>query len=246
MARGKKSPNIDKLTEEYLRKEHSEKGRSVNSIARGLGVASVTVLRRLAVFNIPALVKYPKVAVGAKYSRLLVIEQAKKDNRGREYWLCRCDCGKEVKVTGHNLKYRGVRSCGCLHVERAREANIGIRRSNKTSGEMPASYWNYLVRGAERRGISFSVTCEQAEKLYRDQGGACALSGLPIAFAAHWNTLGTASLDRKDSDFGYCLENVQWVHKDINRMKWAFTQEDFVAYCAAVTKHQKMLKRQAA
>ena len=41
----------------------------------------------------------------------------------------------------------------------------------------------------------------------------------------------TASLDRIDSKKGYIEGNIQWVHKDINRMKWAFNEDYFIKLC---------------
>ena len=36
-------------------------------------------------------------------------------------WLCKCDCGAEVVVSGCNLRKRKTRSCGCLRSELAAE-----------------------------------------------------------------------------------------------------------------------------
>ena len=30
------------------------------------------------------------------------------------YWLCKCDCGKEITVLGHSLRDGNTKSCGCL------------------------------------------------------------------------------------------------------------------------------------
>lgn len=45
---------------------------------------------------------------------------------------------------------------------------------------------------------------------------------------------GTASLDRKDNTRGYTLNNVQWVHKDVNIMKNTFDRDYFVSMCRRV------------
>ena len=44
----------------------------------------------------------------------------------------------------------------------------------------------------------------------------------------------TASLDRIDSKLGYELNNIQWVHKDINMMKQAYTNNYFIEHCKLV------------
>jgi len=49
----------------------------------------------------------------------------------------------------------------------------------------------------------------------------------------------TASVDRIDSSIGYVMGNIQWVHKDINKMKSDFSQELFIAWCGLVASHQQ-------
>jgi len=33
---------------------------------------------------------------------------------------------------------------------------------------------------------------------------------------------------------GYIIGNVQWVHRDINRMKWGMTEDVFIRWCKRV------------
>jgi hypothetical protein len=44
----------------------------------------------------------------------------------------------------------------------------------------------------------------------------------------------TASLDRIDSSKSYNKNNIQWVHKDVNKMKWAFNQNHFIKFCKLI------------
>lgn len=50
-------------------------------------------------------------------------------------------------------------------------------------------------------------------------------------------TDGAASLDRIDSKKDYTIDNVQWVHKDLNYMKQDFTEEEFINYCKLVVNY---------
>jgi hypothetical protein len=45
-------------------------------------------------------------------------------------------------------------------------------------------------------------------------------------------------LDRIDSEKGYTLENIQWVHKTINQMKMNMKENDFIQFCIAVAKNK--------
>jgi hypothetical protein len=61
---------------------------------------------------------------GERFGRLRIIRQVgvlKK--RGRVY-LCRCDCGKTIKVQGRHLRSRETQSCGCLYRDSRRRANF--------------------------------------------------------------------------------------------------------------------------
>ncbi len=44
------------------------------------------------------------------------------------------------------------------------------------------------------------------------------------------------SLDRKDSSLGYTVDNVWWVHKDINKIKWKFEFNYFKEICSKIIK----------
>ena len=49
----------------------------------------------------------------------------------------------------------------------------------------------------------------------------------------------TASVDRIDSSGGYVESNVQWVHKDVNKMKMDIPQNQFIEYCKIISSHNK-------
>jgi hypothetical protein len=51
--------------------------------------------------------------------------------------------------------------------------------------------------------------------------------------------LTTASLDRIDSSKGYVIDNVQWLHRDINMMKQRFSQEYFINICKHIAENNK-------
>ena len=76
--------------------------------------------------------------------------------------------------------------------------------------------------------------------MFQAQQGRCALTGMPLVIAqvASKRTDTTASLDRIDSGAGYVVGNVQWVHKDINRMKGNLTDLEFLHFCQMVSSHR--------
>lgn len=57
---------------------------------------------------------------GKRFGRFEVLEYAGKRPQGKTQhtlWLCRCDCGREVVVFGHNLRSGRSKSCGCYKVD---------------------------------------------------------------------------------------------------------------------------------
>lgn len=125
----------------------------------------------------------------------------------------------------------------------AKASNMGVRSDYgqrrkgenvqfKGHEEISGTYWTRAQRKAKMRGFAFEVTLPYAWDLYQCQRGQCALSGIPIVFsstgAAHD---GCASLDRIDSTKGYVPGNVQWVHKDVNKMKWDTSEPEFIRFC---------------
>jgi len=63
------------------------------------------------------LTKKGKNETGKRYSRLLVLEDAGKDNFGNKKWLCACDCGNKKIIVGMFLRKGLIASCGCLRKE---------------------------------------------------------------------------------------------------------------------------------
>ena len=51
---------------------------------------------------------------------------------------------------------------------------------------------------------------------------------------------GTASLDRIISTNGYTIDNIQWVHKDINELKWDKTYEELLSICKKVVEYARI------
>jgi hypothetical protein len=159
----------------------------------------------------------------------------------KRYYMCSCKCGSTKEVAINNLAYGHTKSCGCLKHRRAKD-NPGWTGYEGISGY----YWNKLKHNATKRKsrkLPFKITIEYAWALFLEQDKCCALTGLPIDTSQssknkEWSS--TASLDRIDSSQGYIPGNVQWVHKDVNQMKWTLSQDRFINVCKlVVNKHDK-------
>ena len=60
---------------------------------------------------------------GQPSGRLLVLYECGRAKNGCVLWKCRCECGNECVVRGAQLKNQHTQSCGCLHLDRARECH---------------------------------------------------------------------------------------------------------------------------
>ena len=79
---------------------------------------------------------------------------------------------------------------------------------------------------------------EDIADLLAEQGGCCALSGLPISACGDLNDI-TASLDRVDNSKGYVNGNIQLVHKKVNMMRGSLPVKEFVSFCNLVANRVK-------
>ena len=73
--------------------------------------------------------------------------------------------------------------------------------------------------------------------MFISQNKLCAISHVPIKFKINHKDEQTASLDRIDSKKPYTLDNVQWVHKTINQMKWTLMPNEFIEWCKIIAQN---------
>lgn len=171
--------------------------------------------------------------IGKRFGRLIVENIDTFCYKKQSYWICKCDCGKIKSVRGSHLQLGRTISCGCI--------NRG-KTSKKWKGyeEISGKFFYSIKRNAITRNIGFNITIKDLWDLYLKQNKKCALSNLPLNFPSIVGSNdGTASLDRIDSSKSYILENSQWLHKDVNNLKWDFTQKEFINYCKIITENQK-------
>jgi hypothetical protein len=163
-----------------------------------------------------------------------------KDRRGKSLYFydCSCSCGGSLEVVRGNLMGKHTRSCGCLK-QRAAQANPGWTGCGKISGYL----WAQIKSKAQRssRTLPFTITVQDAWGQFEKQEGCCALTGwaLSIEHSSKRRSTRTASLDRIDSARGYEPDNIQWVHKDVNQMKWDLPNSRFIEICRAVADRMK-------
>ena len=75
------------------------------------------------------------------------------------------------------------------------------------------------------RGIGYCVTWECFPSFLKDVGK---------------KPFPEASLDRIDNDGNYTIDNIQWVHKDVNFMKRTYNQEYFIDMCSKIAANSNL------
>jgi hypothetical protein len=98
-------------------------------------------------------------------------------------------------------------------------------------GQVCLDHWFF---GAAGRATGSTKNTKAVAALWEAQGGRCALTGFPLTPSA------AATLDHKipkSRGGSRGLENIQWTAWEANRIKGAFTPEEFVALCRMVVAH---------
>jgi len=168
---------------------------------------------------------------GKQFEKWTVVVEDIENKSKNTYWRCVCECGAEASVDGSHL--RKGKSVSCRKCS-----------GSKHKGKLNSRVWCRARYGAKKRGYKFAISkLHLYDLFYKKQEEKCALTGVSLHIA---NTVegdkrgeSTASLDRIDSSFGYVKGNVQWVHKEINKMKMDLKEDRFIELCGLVAKYKR-------
>ena len=133
--------------------------------------------------------------VGQQFGKLIVVEQAGRNNLKKVLWKCKCECGKETVVTAGALVTKNTLSCGC------------VKPNFKHGGWNRASYnsWRAMIRRCTK----------PQDKDYKRYGGigitVCDRWLSYVNFVADMGEpVGNETLDRINTYGNYEPTNCRW------------------------------------
>jgi hypothetical protein len=146
-------------------------------------------------------------------------------------------------VIAHYQELGGAKKCATILSKtipsvRARANRLGLSKPAWKYKIFPAKRWTSLLSAAKKRGYVVNITPDQIEEIFIKQNGKCALTGWPIVFSVNRKE-NTGSVDRIDSDKHYEIDNIQIVHKLVNRVKLDNSEEFFYKICKSVTSYKR-------
>lgn len=138
-----------------------------------------------------------KDLTGMSFGHLSVLSRDVSSKSNQAKWICKCHCGKELSVTGNDLR-SGQYSCGCTRYRKrthgksnSRTYRIWVGMIQRCTNPNISAYKYY-----GGRGISVCDRWMNFENFYADMGDSNGFS-----------------IERINNDEGYSPENCKWVGK---------------------------------
>lgn len=140
--------------------------------------------------------------MGDTFGKLTVINQCESVKNGSIRYLCKCECGKEVKAISTSLNSGRTYSCGCYRKTRKMAHGYCFHR------EIKAEYTCWL--NLKRRCL------DPTNKYYHNYGAkGIGISDEWMSFKQFIEDMGPhpfprATIERKDNSKGYNKDNCRW------------------------------------
>ena len=153
--------------------------------------------------------------IGETHGRLTVISE--RQSPDKKYVICECSCscgGSTTSTRRHDIASGKIQSCGCLRLERLREAAAARLDPNCISKTREYHMHARAKNRAKEKGLEFDI--DVSDIIIPD---ICPLLEIPIILTSDKTDPHNPSLDRRDSRYGYIKGNVWVISKRANTLK---------------------------
>jgi len=155
-----------------------------------------------------------KDLTGQRFGRLVVLARDMNLSDGQARWRCRCDCGKETRTSGGNLRRKATLSCGCMSHEKFKTR---VTLHGKC-GTPEYGLWKHARRRARELHLPFDLSVSDIVI-----PTMCPVLRLPLIVGKNKPSPNSPSLDRIIPTKGYVKGNVWVLSHRANRMKGTAT-----------------------
>lgn len=120
------------------------------------------------------------ISIGDPFGRLTVIAKTDERQNGKIVWLCRCECGNEIKVRTSYLTSGDTRSCGCLKRDQSR-VNLRDKYKEKYKDGVNTA----LIKSKKRTDNTSGVKGVSYDKINKNWRAYITVSGRRISLGAY-------------------------------------------------------------
>lgn len=159
---------------------------------------------------------------GQKFGKLTAIKIIEKGKYRGAIWLCQCDCGKECKAYGSQLRFGTRISCGCKLTEKTKQTKIN-------------QLFNAYKRKSLIRGHSFNLSKEYFTNLIFLNCTYCNETPNNKLTSRSYSLLYNG-IDRIDSSKGYEENNCVSCCRLCNQSKSILTVDEWKNHIRKVAK----------
>lgn len=176
-------------------------GLSIRKISKSLSISTKTISNILKCHSIEIRPKKLNL-LGDKFGRLKVIRIAEKLN----YWVCLCDCGKQITTSTANLRSGDSKSCGCYQSE-------VVTSHGFCKGIISPEYklYNAAKNRAKSKNLNFNI--EPSDIIIP------VFNEIRLKFNAKVARFDSPTLDRLIPELGYIKGNIRVISYRANTIK---------------------------
>lgn len=158
--------------------------------------------------------------IGKAFGDLTVVKLLRKNNRN--ILDCKCSCGRHQFLYRWQLKDRlSCSVCGKYSKQYFSKKN-----------DLDVQFFNTLKSNNE----NFQITYKYANDLLKKQHHRCAYTG---AILLSSNNCNNCTLDKINPKKGFIKNNVQWVCKQVKKMKGQMSNKQFLCFCKKIVLRNK-------